>query len=144
MGGEFAGGQFDVTKLEAIEIEKVAGVETPSNIIDAGETFYLKATFGGSGPGWANVVGKEYVAKFYAEGMGWGISNQNLGTDTGTVTSATQQFAQSPNKVINTDGLYRCGVTVSFRDPVTLVPFYGCLGYNEDCVIQIGGAEEIG
>lgn len=142
MPGEFAGGQFDVTKLEAIEIETATGVESPSNIIDYGENFYLQATFEGKGTAWPNLTGGTYVAKFYAEGMGPSVPDQDFGTVKGPMTGKSKYTVKSPVNNITTEGLYRCGVTVSFRK-ADGTPFYGVLGYNEDCVIQIGIAEEI-
>ena len=141
MPGEFAGGSFDVTNLRAIEIEELTGAPVVSNIIDAGENFHLQATFTGAGVLWQNLTGCRYVARFYAEGMGVGVPNHDLGMTTGPVTGAATYTVNSPNHSIANEGIYRCGVTVTFQQS-TGVPFYGVLGFNEDCVIQVSPSEE--
>ncbi len=142
VGGEFAGGTFDVTKLEAIETEKLTNKDVVSNIIDAGEKFRLRATFVGSGVGWPNVVnGCRFVAQFYAHGMGPGLPSLNLGAQTGNMAATGPTVVDSPMNVIAAEGLYRCGVTVTFQFK-SGGPYYGVLGYNEDCVIQVSTHEE--
>jgi hypothetical protein len=143
MGGEVGSGLFDVTKLEVIELETAGGAEVSSNIIDVGENFYLKATFEGSGAIWSNVLLGKYVAQFYAHGMGYNVPNQDLGTTSGDVNAlgGPPYTVKSPTKSITDEGLYRCGVTITFQTS-TGVPFYGVLGYNEDCVMQVNELEE--
>jgi hypothetical protein len=141
MPGEFAGGSFDVTNLTAIEIEELTGAPVVSNIIDAGENFHLQATFTGAGVLWQNLTGCTYVAQFYAKGMGFGVPDYNLGTTNGPVTGGGTYTVDSPTYNITSEGVYRCGVTVTFRTS-TGVPFYGVLGFNEDCVIQVSESEE--
>jgi hypothetical protein len=137
---------FDVYKLEAIEIETATGEKKPSNIIDWGEDFFLKAYFKGSGPDWANLTrnGFGYVVKFYAEGMGPGVADLDLGIVTGNlVAGQTDYQVDSATTHINAEAIYRCGVMVTFRMPDGVGRWYGVLGHNEDCVIQISALEEI-
>jgi hypothetical protein len=136
---------FDVTKLEAIEIDE-PGVEFPSNIIDWGEDFYLKATFEGHGPLWDNMTqnGFQYIAQFYAEGMGPGVADQNFGSTQGNLVPGQPQYqVNSPVANIEAEGVWRCGVMVTFRT-ADAGRWYGVLGYNEDCVIQMSILEELG
>ncbi|MCK4471725.1 MAG: hypothetical protein KAW49_08050 [Anaerolineae bacterium] len=138
---------FDVAKLEAIEIETATGDEIPSNIIDWGENFYLKATFEGKAAEmqWHNMkTGKvEYIARFYGEGMGPGVPDKNFGTTKGNLKPGKDVYAvKSPTTSITGEGIWRCGVTVEFRWPNTGARWYGVLGHNEGCVIQIHISEE--
>jgi hypothetical protein len=157
MPGEMTTGSwFDVTELKAIEIETATGDEMESNIIDFGENFFLRATFRGGGPSWLNMTqnGFEYRARFWADGMGpipapdpitdpdW--RDLDLGTVTGELVPGQIEYEiDSPTTTIDVmDVVYRCGVTVSFRTSDG-GPWFGVLGYNEDCVIQISWMEEI-
>jgi hypothetical protein len=142
MPGQIGGpSTFDVTKLECFEIDE-PGVEIQNNIIDAGEQFYLKATFSGSGLEWENLIsgGYECAAQFYAEGMGYGVANLNLGPpepgDLGT------GYVKSKVYTFNTTGIYRCGVAVTIQGAGGGAPWKGALGFNEDCVIMINPKEE--
>ena len=137
---------FDVNNLEAVEIETATGEEFLSNIIDWGENFFLRVTFTGSGADWANLThnGFGYVARFYAEGMGPGVDDLDLGTATGNLVNGQSEYTiDSPTTSVNTDAIYRCGVMVSFRMPNGVGRWYGVLGHNENCVIQISPVEEI-
>jgi hypothetical protein len=144
MGGEMTlGGTFDVTQLECWEVED-PGNEILSNIIDMGEDFFLKAYFEGSGTQWTNMVrsGFEYIVSFYAEGMGPGVPDVDLGEMTGNLVDGEAAYeVNSLPAHIDDEGIYRCGVTVTFRDPGG-VRWPGVLGFNEDCVIQVDPEEE--
>lgn len=140
-------GEFDVTKLEAIEKEPSGG-EHPSYIFDYGESFQLQATFQGSGTQWENMKLNKfaYVAQFFAEGMGPGVADRDFGTTSGNLASGQDVYeVRSPNVSINAMGIFRCIVVVTFRGPGTPPkPWIGFLGFNEDCVIQVHVYEEFG
>jgi hypothetical protein len=139
-------GEFEVTKLEAIETED--GTEKPSKIFDTGEDFNLEVSFEGSGANWNNMkalgpLGMSYHVQFYAEGMGPTVWNRNFGTKSGQLNPAEDKYViRSDACNVNKGGIYRCGVMVTFRfDPPPPggpgQPWYGWLGFAEDCVIQI-------
>lgn len=138
---------FDVTKLEAIEIEE-PGNEFVSNIIDWGEDFYLKAYFEGasSETEWQNMTDGEfeYTAQFYAKAMSPGIDDLDLGTTQGNLSLNQYDYVvESPTTNVRDEGIWRCGVTVTFRLPNGR-RYHGVLGYNDDCVIQVSISEERG
>jgi hypothetical protein len=138
---------FDVYKLEAIEIETATGVQMPSNIIDWGENFFLRAHFNGSDPQWTNMThnGFGYVVQFYAKGMVPGVGDLILGTVTGNLVNGQLDYqVDSATTHIAAEAIYRCGVMVTFRMPDGVGHWYGVLGHNEDCVIQISSEEESG
>ena len=146
MGGEMTpSGTFDVTKLECWEGADPA-TAVLSSIIDVGEDFFLRAYFEGTGDGWHNMTegGFHYVCKFYAEGMGFGIPNVDLGQMEGDMDplDAPDYAIDMPVNHIDTEGIYRCGVTVTFQLPGGVGHWYGVLGYNEDCVIQVNPEEQ--
>ena len=146
MPGEMTTGSwFDVSELKAIEIETETGAQIESNIIDHGEEFFLRATFKGGGPSWVNMTNNEfqYRARFYAEGMGPDIDDEPLGVTTGNLVAGKHEYdIDSPvNTIRRHDAVYRCGVTVSFRTKDG-GRWYGVLGFNEDCVMQVSWAEE--
>lgn len=147
MPGEMTmNGEFNVTRLEAWEIETPGQPPIQSNIIDWTEPFFLRAYFEGSGPGWINMRqnGFEYRAQFYAEGMGPGVADQDFGTVTGNLVPGQDAYEVDSNEqTIGANAIFRCGVMVTFRPPGG-GPWFGVLGYNEDCVIQIHTLEEIG
>jgi hypothetical protein len=144
MGGEMnLTGTFDVTNLECWEVQD-PGNEILSNIIDVGEDFYLKAYFEGSGDLWTNMTNAryEYVVRFYAEGMGFNVPNINLNETTGNLVPGQLVYeVDSPTDHIDDEGIYRCGVTVTFRT-ADGADWPGVLGFNEDCVIQVSPMEE--
>jgi hypothetical protein len=146
MSGEMdTSGKFDVTKLESIEIETATGQQMPSNIIDWNENFFLRAHFKGSGAQWVNMTqnGFQYTAKFYAEGMGPNVADVNLGQVTGNLAANKLEYQiDSPTNQIAAEAVYRCGVMVTFQAP-NGGRWYGVLGFNENCVIQISAFEEI-
>jgi hypothetical protein len=140
-------GWFDVTKLEAIEIDE-PGVEFPSNIIDWREDFYLKAYFEGppSETEWQNMTDGElpYTARFYAKAMSPGVDDLDLGSANGELDPGIYQYeVASPTTNVEAEGIWRCGVTVTFR-LTNGRRYHGVLGFNEDCVIQISISEERG
>jgi hypothetical protein len=147
MPGEISmNGQFDVTKLEAWEIETATQEVFQSNIIDWGETFFLKVYFQGSGPAWTNMCQNQfqYKVKFYAEGMGPGVPDQNFGEVTGNLVPNQDAYVvDSGNQAVNANGVFRCGVMVTFSTQ-NGGGWWGVLGYNEDCVIQVHEREEFG
>ncbi len=137
---------FDVTTLECFEIETATGEQFQSNIIDWGEQFFLRATFTGDGAQWSNMVnnGFGFIVQFFAEGMGPGVADLALGTVNGNLVPGTNEYTvDSAIATVNAQGVYRCGVTVSFRVP-NGNNWFGVLGFNEDCVILIHPSEEIG
>jgi hypothetical protein len=142
-------GEFDVTKLEAIETE-TTGEEHPSFIFDKGESFTLKATFQGAGDTFRNLeFSREYeaFAQFFAEGMGPGVPNQNFGSKQMPLQwPSPPEYEIVSNPVsISSRGIYRCGVVVYLRDKDSPQrPWIGILGFNENCVIQVHPFEEFG
>jgi hypothetical protein len=142
-------GEFDVTKLEAIETEP-SGEKHPSFIFDIGENFQLEATFEGAGDTWRNLeFSGEYeaVAQFYAEGMGPGVPDQNFGTKAKDLTwpSPGEYKILSDTVSISRQGIYRCGVVVYLRDrDPPRRPWIGFVGFNGDCVLQVHPFEEFG
>ena len=141
MPGEMtAQGWFDVTGLESIEIETATGGEIQSAIIEWGTDFFLRATFSGGGPTWENMTrnGFGYIVSFYAEGIGPGVDEVNLGEVTGNLVSGHSDYrVDSPTIDSMAVGIWKCGAAVTFRMPDGVGPWYGVLGYNEDCLIQI-------
>jgi hypothetical protein len=138
MGGEMTlEGTFDVTRLECWEVEE-PGNWLLSNIIDVGEDFFLRVYFEGSGSTWDNMkaLALDFHVQFYADGMGPGIPDVDLGSTLGTLGADDEYEIDSPMNQIDDAGLYRCGVTVTFPD------WKGTLGFNEDCVIQVNPQEE--
>jgi hypothetical protein len=138
---------FNVSSLEAFEIQTIGLVHHKSNIIDRGENFYLRATITGDPTitEWYNMKtgGVEYRVRFFAKLMSPGDNDidwrytawTDLSQDTFTVDSQTVN--------INLDGLYECGCWVEFRHANGVV-YIGVLGYNKDCVIQVHRLEEPG
>jgi hypothetical protein len=144
MGGQTSPpGSFDVSLLEALET--TGGVETPSNVLDEGETFTLRATFAGSGGEWNNLraQGGMFTAHFYGHLMGPGTENpRDFGSQAGAPSPITADSMQveSQDVAIDNSGIYRCGVVLTFE--ANGVPWTGILGFNEDCVVQINPQEE--
>lgn len=137
---------FDVKKLECMEIETTTGDAFPSNIIDWGEKFFLKATFEGphAVSEWHNMTDGEleYTAKFYGEGIGPGVTDKDFGTITGKLQTEKYTYeVESPTTSVTADGVWRCGVTVTFRQHNGR-RYHGVLGFNVDCVVQISKFEE--
>jgi hypothetical protein len=138
---------FDVYRLEAIEIETATGVQSPSNIIDWGENFFLRAHFNGSDHQWTNMTanGFEYRVQFYIKGMKPGVADPAALADvTGNLVAGQLDYqVDSATTSIAAENIYRCGVMVTFRTSGG-GHWYGVLGHNEDCVIQISAEEEFG
>ncbi len=146
-------GAFDVNTLEVIEM--VGGVETSSHIVDAGETFELRAhiTAVGTDPFWGFLravnaalgPGNEVLfarGEFYAEGMGPGVPNQVFGT-TDEPINADTFTVDSPGNSIVPDGIYRCGVmlNVYFILGAVEVPLKTWVGFNEECPLMVNPHE---
>jgi hypothetical protein len=142
---------FKVTELTCIEVEK-PGQEIESNIIDYNEEFYLQATFKGDHdePEWYNMkVGDIwYKAMFYGKYMGPSIGpnappDLDLGHVEGDLKHKDDTYVvKGPKKKFAHEGLWRCGVVVTFTHGKNGPGYVGVLGFNEDCVIQISMFEE--
>jgi hypothetical protein len=141
MPGEvIAEGWFDISELEAVELEAATGEEIVSPIIDWGTEFFLRATFGGGGCIWENMTrnGFGYVVTFHAEHMGPDVDDMNLGEVTGNLVNGQSDYqVDSPTNNMMADGIWKCGVAVTFRTPDGIGHWSGVFGYKEDCLIQI-------
>ena len=132
-------GEFNVTKLEVVE----TGTSNLNNIVDAGEMFRLKATFEGTGTNWDNMEKMPVTAEvyFYGEGMGL-VASQAFGAIKSQVLAyKTGKYEVFSDQVsVPIQGIFRCGCVVTFKNGAT--PWYGWLGYNEDCVLQVHPSEQ--
>jgi hypothetical protein len=142
-------GQFDVTKLEAIETDP-AGDEHSTYILNAGEQFSLRATFEGTGAQWDSMErsGFKAVLRFYAESIGpgpeqsWGPKMITLGPASQHKTDGEYRVDSDPIS-ISQSGIYRCGVAVTFKTDSDNY-WWGVLGFNDECMLQIHWLEELG
>lgn len=134
---------FGVISLEAFEIDGT--VELKSNIIDRGENFLLRATIQGDPTitEWVNmrIGGIRYRVRFYAKSMTPGIGDIDWGYTAFTDLNQDTFSVDSPTVQINRTGLYECGCWVEFRH-ANNTPYFGVLGYNKECVIQVHSFEE--
>jgi hypothetical protein len=132
-------GEFDVIKLEVVEV----GASTLNNIVDAGENFELECTFEGTGVTWAGLETiLEAEVYFFAEGMGFS-GDRSFGTQTANLYAGGSPYkVRSGPLSITTNGVFRCGCVVNFRNKTSHAPWKGWLGYNEDCVMLVHSFEE--
>lgn len=145
MTSEIAGGTWDITQLEALE-QDATGTWVPAQIVDRGENFRFRATFDGSGAVWNNLENQGHVAvaEFYAERMGaepfWGTFERDIAVVNVTLGAGGPYLAVTGDLTLNRDGIYRCGVTLTFED-ANGVADLGILGFRDDCLIQVSQFE---
>lgn len=142
-------GNFDCAQLELIE----AGAS--SAIVNIGESIHMRATIQGdpgnvqwqgflatnNAPGADPAFGYFLQAQFYTEGMGPGVSNQNLGTS--ELRFTTDNFTiDGPADSINDQGVHRCNVVATIVNRIPGgggahidVPVGGWVAFNENCVV---------
>ena len=141
MSGQVAMGpnSFDVTELRVIE----EGGGALNNIVDQTEEFKLEAHIEGSGPDWDNYVtiGCIARARFYADGMGPGVTDHNFGTEEEPMSN--DFWIETELVSVDEEGIFRCGVVVNLYTPGGADPLGGYVGYNEDCILQVNPHEEI-
>lgn len=151
MTSEIAGGAWDITQLEAIE-QDAAGNWAPTHIVDRGETFRLRATFDGNGAVWNTLENQGHVANvtFFAERLGaepagWWWFGGTWEHDFPTIqkvlaANGGPYFAESGDLTVTKDGIYKCGVTVTFED-ANGVADLGTLGALEGLLLQVSEHE---
>ncbi len=120
----------------AIDINEVGGVP-PSNVIDATSTAELSAQFQGDGMVWMWLKGipAPWQVEYYAESMGPGLDDVNLGIKAGNLTASDSYgapdttLAVAPNTLL--PRIYRLSCVVRFPSNP------GLLGFFEGQVIEV-------
>ncbi len=149
MTSEIAGGTWDITQLEALE-QDAAGNWVPTQIVDRGEKFRLRATFDGTGAVWNTLENQKHVANvtFFAERLGaepaWpfgGTWERDFPPIQVTLSAGSgPYFAEIDGLTITKDGIYKCGVTMTFED-ANGVADLGIVGSLEGLMLQVSEYE---
>ena len=118
----------------------VSSLTISDNIVAAGTPFTLSATFDGTGslfegtaapPTGLEGTNQPYTARFYAEGIGAGAPDIDLGNVAGNLSPAGGPYNANLMASIGTPGLYRIGCTVTMNNYLDIA------GFQENVLLQV-------
>ena len=125
----------DVT---ALEISALGGIWMPMTIVAENESFDLGASFQGSGLVWQWLKnwGTSFRVSYFAEGIGLGPKEVDLGSTAPTALTASNTYGPADTKLTVpggtlTPGVYRIACILSFPGAP------GLTGFFEQLVIEV-------
>lgn len=109
------------------------GATAPSEIIPLNGSFEVKVDFDGSGGAWQALenAGAKVEVKFYAEGIGFGAKELDLGTENLTLSAGPYTATRAVTAGIDTEGVYRLGCLIRVSPPSDIV------GFEENLLISV-------
>jgi hypothetical protein len=110
-----------------------ATAEAPAEVIPLNGPFELKVDFDGTGGAWQALesANAAFRVKFYAEGIGLGAKELDLGTETGNLGTGPYTVTHSVPAGIDTEGIYRLGCLILISPPS------GVMGFDENLLISV-------
>ena|SRR5215207_7234904 len=119
--------------IDKFYVVEPAGADAPAEIIPLNGPFDVKVEFNGTGGAWKALenAAADYEVKFYAEGIGLGALELDLGTETGTLGTGPYIVTRAVAAGINTEGVYRLGCLIRISPPSNVV------GFQENLLISV-------
>jgi hypothetical protein len=110
-----------------------AGATAPAEIIPLNGPFDVKVDFDGTGGAWQALENAKapFEVKFYAEGIGFGAKELDLGTENGNLSAGPYTVTRAVAAGIDTEGVYRLGCLIRISPPSDVV------GFEENLLISV-------
>ena len=114
-------------------VAEPAGATAPAEIIPLNGAFDVKVEFDGTGGAWQALenANAPFEVKFYAEGIGFGARELDLGTEMGNLSAGPYLVTRNVAAGIDTEGVYRLGCLIRISPPSDVV------GFEENLLISV-------
>jgi hypothetical protein len=124
-------------EISEFYVVEPAGADEPAEIIPLNSPFDVKVEFDGTGGSWQALENAEsyFEVKFYAEGIGYGAPELDLGTEIGYLGSGPYTVSHTVEEGIDTEGVYRLGCLIRISPPSNVV------GFEENLLISVSQQE---